>query len=146
MGEDSGAPLSGTGFHASHEAPDGSSPIGFNPSRGIVVTLSPSLLERLTQALSLAEITTAFGHGPGGGGKGDRVAGWYYQNDAAARAGVLPAHCIGAARDVILALGLLTRDTDRSGGAVETPQVAQPEARAGAGEDGIAPTTPGDPA
>jgi hypothetical protein len=33
MDDVSGAPASGTGSHAPHEAPDGSSPIGFDPSR-----------------------------------------------------------------------------------------------------------------
>jgi hypothetical protein len=38
---DLGAPASGTGSHATHEAPDGSSPVGFDPSRITLAMCEP---------------------------------------------------------------------------------------------------------
>jgi len=68
--------------------------------RGIEFT--PRMIENLRLAESLVSIGEGWGHGPGG--KGKRIAGFYYDNSEAKKANVFPAHCVGAIRDLILAL------------------------------------------
>ena len=60
-------------------------------------------LQRLAhEAAPLLGIATSYGHGPSRDGL--RVAGFYYKADDAMKHSVLPAHCLSAMRDLVVAL------------------------------------------
>lgn len=75
------------------------------PEAGIAVSLSARDIENLMMAAKLVALSNGFGHGPGGlCKKGERIAGFYYLSNRAAEREVMPAHCVGAMRNLVIDL------------------------------------------
>jgi len=75
-----------------------------------LLALAESLASQIKPFLDL---TTGWGHGPGS--EGTRIAGFYYRNEDARKANLMPAHTMGLVRELVNALSARAslKDSDR---------------------------------
>jgi len=78
------------------------------------------LRDNLERIRAFLDICSGWGHCPVPGPDRRRVAGFYYDNEAAARAGLMPAHTMGLIRETVRSL--LTEHKPISGDVVMVPR------------------------